>query len=145
MAERRVLLRRVFLIPVFLAVFLIASASAELARGPRAIYAPASEVTVHGTVVKVVRTTGRRAGTGMHLTLKTEEKSYDVHVGPAGFVEKHGFHLRAGDRIVVTGSRLTLAGGETILAREIRQGGRVLTLRDQQGVPRWADRGASSD
>jgi hypothetical protein len=148
MAERRNLMRvrRAFLlIPLLLTAFLITSASAELARGPRAIYDPATEVTVHGTIVKVIRTAGRRAGPGMHLTLQTAEESYDVHVGPASYVEKQGFRFRAGDRIEVTGSRLTLAGGQAILAREIRKGARVLTLRDAQGIPKWAGAGRRTD
>lgn len=130
-------LRAVFILLTLVA----ATATAELARAPRAIYDPATETTVRGTVVKVIHTAGRRAGAGMHLTLKTEDRTYDVHLGPAGYVRSQGFRFSVGDRIEVTGSELTLGGRPTILAREIRKRGHLLTLRDENGVPEWAGRG----
>ena len=53
---------------VIVLAILAATASAELARAPRAIYDPATETTVQGTVVKVIHTAGRRAGTAKPMT-----------------------------------------------------------------------------
>lgn len=102
------------------------------------IYNPSTETTVKGTVEKVTTLTGQRGWNGVHLTLKSDDQTYDVHVGPASYVSSNGFAFSAGDPIEVTGSKVELAGVETIIARQITKDGKVLTLRDSQGIPNWA-------
>jgi hypothetical protein len=99
-------------------------------------YDPSTEVKVNGTVQKVIETSGRRGSPGKHLTLKTSNRTYEVHVGPSAFVSRNGFSFAAGDEIEVTGSKLNQ--GDTIIAREIKKDGKVLTLRDSQGIPKWS-------
>jgi hypothetical protein len=45
---------------------------------------------------------------------------------------------------MVVGSKVTMAGQEVVIAREIKKGDQVLTLRDAKGVPLWAGRGGRS-
>lgn len=108
-------------------------------RGRRArIYNPATETTVRGTVANVKTTTGQRGWAGIHLDLKTLSGTFDVHVGPSAFLAAKHFTFAKGDRIQVTGSKVTLQGHEAIIAREIKKDGKVLTLRNAQGIPEWA-------
>jgi hypothetical protein len=101
------------------------------------MYNPANETTVKGTVEEVKTTTGRRGWNGTHLTLKTENKVLDVHLGPASFLIEKGFSFAKGDQIEVTGATTEFGGSEAIIAREVKKGSETLTLRDAQGIPLW--------
>jgi hypothetical protein len=61
-----------------------------------------------------------------------------VHVGPTSYVAESGFIFLAGDQVEVTGSKINVDGADAILAREIKKDGKVLTLRDRQGIPGWS-------
>ncbi len=115
-------------------------ASSALAQGGGAqrFYDPSAEVTVNGTVEKVLNTTGKQGWNGIHLSLRANQETYDVHVGPSAYISKNGFAFSAGDQVDVTGSKTKLGDTEAIVAREIRKDGKVLTLRDNQGIPKWS-------
>jgi hypothetical protein len=103
------------------------------------MYDPKTVETVSGEVLSVDRTPfGRRGAMGVHLTLKTDKETIPVHLGPARYVDQQGITLAAKDQIEVTGSRVTFRGKPAIIAREVKKGGQVLTLRDAAGVPAWA-------
>ncbi len=108
-------------------------------------YDPSSVVTVKGTVQDVQ--TGMMQGAqgshmkgmgGTHLVLKTDKGTLTVMVGPSSFLQQRNFALAKGDQIEVTGSKVKFAGSDAIIAREIKKGDQVLTLRDQKGVPEWS-------
>lgn len=102
------------------------------------IYDPTTETTVSGTVEEVHTIAGRGGWSGVHLTLKTEDGDFDVHVGPAAYIEKEHFTFTKGDNIEVTGSRVTYDEHDAIIAREIVKDEETLTLRDVHGYPEWA-------
>jgi hypothetical protein len=102
------------------------------------IYNPANETTVKGTVEEVKTVTGRHGWNGTHLTLKTADKTFDVHLGPAPFLKEKGFNFAKGDQIEVTGATAEFGGSEALLAREVKKGGETLVLRDAQGIPKWS-------
>jgi hypothetical protein len=79
---------------------------------------------------------GRRNHMGLHLTLKTENATYTVLVGPVQFVKDKGFAFAKGDEIEVTGSKVKY--GDALIAREIKKGDKTLTLRNEQGIPEWS-------
>jgi hypothetical protein len=108
-------------------------------------YNPATETTVTGTVAAVQNppSSGQGAG-GLHLTLAIPSGSIDVHVGPASFVASKKLEFAKGDALTVVGSKVTISGQEVIIAREIKKGDQVLTLRDAKGFPLWSGRGRSS-
>ena len=122
---------------MLLVACLAGSALAQMGSSARRLYNPNTEITVKGTVEKVTEI-GRQGWTGTHLTLRTDEQTYDVHVGPSAYVAKSGFTFSAGNQIEVTGSKLKFGGADAIVAREIKKDGKVLTLRDRQGIPRWS-------
>jgi hypothetical protein len=104
------------------------------------MYNPATETTVKGTVEEVKTVSGRRGWHGIHLMLKTEDKTLDVHLGPEAFLKEKGFSFAKGDELEVLGSRTTYRGGEAIIAREVKKGGETLVLRNEQGIPQWSGR-----
>jgi len=124
-----------------LALLVLPFAYAQQGPGPgqRArIYNPANETTVKGTVEEVKTVTGRRGWSGTHLTLKTVDKTFDVHLGPSRFLKEKGFNVAKGDQIEVTGATAKFGDSEALIAREVKKGSETLVLRDAQGIPKWS-------
>jgi len=106
------------------------------------MYNPKSVETLSGEVVSVEKfTPGRRMSYGVHFTLKTEKETIPVHLGPSWYLEKQAVTFAPGDRVEVTGSRITYQGQPTIIAAEVKKDGQVLELRDAAGIPVWAGQG----
>lgn len=105
------------------------------------IYDPATETTVTGTIESIhkVRSWRNKAWAGTHLTLKTESgDTYDIHLGPASYLEQQDFSFAKGEQVEITGSKVMYKGKDAIIAREVKKDGKTLTLRDAQGFPAWA-------
>lgn len=124
-------------------------------RMPR--YDTSTVVTIHGTVQEVQEDRMRPGGMermgamgqmgnmgrmgsigGLHLVVKTGKETVTVLAGPASFAKDKGFSFTKGDKVEVTGSRVTYNDAEAIIAREIRKGGKTLVLRNEDGVPKWS-------
>ena len=73
--------------------------------------------------------------TGLHVILKTDKGSLDVHLGPTDYWKKNGFELTKGDSIQVIGSKIKVDDTEFIIAREVKKDDKVVTLRNAQGFP----------
>lgn len=102
-------------------------------------YDTTTEAIFQGTVadVREVDHAGFR-GKGLHVTLKTTGETFDVHVGPAAFVQEKNLTLAKGDELEVTGSKVKEEGGSSVIAKSIRKGGTTVTLRDDRGRPLWS-------
>ena len=74
---------------------------------------------------------------GIHLRATCDGDAWDIHLGPATFVQSKKFPLAKGDEVDVTGSRVSYDGGTSLIAREVRKGEAVLELRDAKGKPLW--------
>ncbi len=102
-------------------------------------YNPKTVETLSGEVVNVEKfTPGRGMSYGVHFTFKTDKETIPVHLGPSWYVEKQPLTVAQGDKVEVTGSRITYQGQPAIIAAEVKKGGQVLKLRDANGVPAWA-------
>ena len=101
-------------------------------------YDKSTEAKFSGTVEDVAQAQGRRGNMGSHLALKTDSGTHDVHLGPAAYISKEGFSFAKGDQIEVLGSKITLAGKDAIIAREVTKDGKTLVLRDENGRPQWS-------
>jgi hypothetical protein len=139
------------IVGVFMA-FLLALPGAQMARGQRGRmmmggYDTQTEITLKGTIEKVGQPNASNmmmgANTNMmtgmrmvYLTLKTDNETVQVHLGPAGFIEKTPT-LKEGDTIEVAGAKVMMMGTEVVLAREVRKDGAILKLRDEHGAPLW--------
>jgi hypothetical protein len=108
-------------------------------------YNTATEITFSGTVEEVqhMPAPGRGPG-GLHLIVRSDAGAYDVHLGPMAYITSKNFAFAKDDAITVTGSRVTMDGKDVVIAREVKKGDRVLTLRDANGFPLWSGRGRRS-
>jgi hypothetical protein len=103
------------------------------------LFDPNAMVTVSGEITSLKKITPINGmSRGVHLMLKTETETIDVHLGPLWYIESQDADLKAGDTIDVRGSRIQIAKKPAIIAVEVKRGDDVLVLRDADGVPRWA-------
>jgi hypothetical protein len=107
------------------------------------MYDPDAEVTVAGTIEEVNERGGDMGMTGTHLVIKTDEETVDVHLGPSMYLADQGFVFNKGDHIELTGSKVEQENASFLIAREVRKGDQLLTLRDEQGRPAWAGMGGT--
>lgn len=128
----------VFLVPSFLM-----SQSGVTANRIRN-YNPATETTIKGDVEEVLQSAGQRGWAGVHLKLKSDQGIYDVHVGPAFFLSSQQFTFTKGDNLEVIGSKAVVNGHDVLIARQITKGGKILALRNSQGIPLWSRRGSQT-
>lgn len=105
------------------------------------MYNPATVETVSGTVESVEKVPSGKGGRyGIHLTLKTDKETIPVDLGPGWYIEKLDTKIEKGDTVEVKGSRITQGGKPAIVAAEVKKGDKVISLRDEQGVPAWSRR-----
>lgn len=126
------------LLPAVLMACLVIPAAAQSAaevhpaRGFMRPYDAAHELTVTGTVQEVVTKHAVGSPAGMHLIVSGPEGMVDAHVGP--FLSKDVLEaLRAGLPIQIVGAMETLHGKQFLLARQLIFGGRMVTVRSQNG------------
>lgn len=103
------------------------------------MFDPATVETVSGEVQKVEKIAPmRKMGAGIHLLVKTAKETVPVHLGPEWFIDRLDAKIQRGDKVEVTGSRVTLEGKPVIIASEVKKGDETLLLRDGAGVPVWS-------
>jgi hypothetical protein len=138
-----------------LAVFFLFLSGACLAQGGKGgggwgpgtnynrLYNPKTVENISGEIEKIEVFTPRKGmSQGMHLFLKTGTGSIPVHLGPSWYIESQNVKFEAGNKVQVTGSRVTFDKKPAIIASEIRKGDQVLKLRDPNGAPVWSRRGS---
>lgn len=132
-------MKKVFLIS-FLLVICVGMAAAQSTYPSKGrIYDPATETTISGKVAEVTQHAGRgHGGTGTHVMLENSAGKVEVHLGPTSYLAAQNASYAKGDEITVTGSKVKLGGSDVIIAREVKRGDQVLTLRDAQGIPKWS-------
>ena len=110
------------------------------------LYDPQTVTTVTGPVEKLedLPSMGGGGGQGMQyrgVTLKTDQGSLMVHLGPGWFLDEKKFAVKVGDTVEATGSKVTLNNQSALIAREVKVNGATLKLRDDQGLPAWRGKG----
>lgn len=107
-------------------------------------FSPQKLVTVKGTVALVQEQSGAGPGGARHtilmLSLKTDTGMVGVHLGPSAYFKAENISFKEGEVLEVTGAQMTTPTGIMLLASQIKQGDRVLKLRDEQGNPVWQGR-----
>ncbi len=122
------------------AIVILGASVAQAQPGPgmrQRMYDPSKETTIKGTVDKVTQGT-RGMWMGTHLMVKTADATMEVMLGPSSFISGKGFSFAKGDEVEITGSKVTISGKESVIAREVVKGGKTLTLRDKTGRPEWS-------
>jgi hypothetical protein len=118
----------------------VAAAAQALAQAPPKApeYDVAAEVTVRGQVTEIHESKLATDHPGLHLTLKNDDETVEIHACPVRFLNELEFTVAMGDTLSVTGSRPKK--GPVVVAREITKGQLSLILRDKNGVPNWLPR-----
>lgn len=103
------------------------------------MYDPKTVETISGVVEKVEKITPMKGMSyGVHVVVKTGKETIDVHLGPGWYIENQDVKLMPGDKVEVTGSRITFQDKPAIIAAEVKKGDEILKLRDENGFPAWA-------
>ena len=102
---------------------------------PGATYDAQTEQTVEGVIETIEGQPSPLMLAGAHLTLLTATGKLDVHLGPVEPRNDRTYGLRIGDRVEVTGSVIRFNGQPVLLARTVKHGDQVLTLRNRLGIP----------
>ena len=101
-------------------------------------YSRSALETINGEVIEVYQATSRRGyQSGLHLLLKANAETIDVHLGPIAYIEDQNFNFEPGDALEIQGDRLTKSQMPTMTAIEVTKGNETLTLRDEDGFPMW--------
>ena len=103
------------------------------------MYDPKTVENISGEVIHVDKITPKKGMCyGIHITVKTDKETIDVHLGPGWFIENQDIQIAPKDKIEVKGSRITFEGKPAIIAAEIKKGDDILKLRDENGFPVWS-------
>jgi len=98
-------------------------------------YDPKAVVTIKGVVEDFHESKAKGDHPGLHIILKTETETVEVHTCPVSFMSDLEFTIAKGDELTVEGSRPDPTG--VVVAREIVKGQTSLILRDKTGAPVW--------
>jgi hypothetical protein len=124
--------------------------SAQPQEGPT--YDASSEATFTGTVADIwgggpgrlgwlmrAHTLGlaHKGADDKQLLLATDSDRVRIRLGPSAFLNEKQVEIKKGDRLTVTGARVTVGDSQVVLAREIRKGDTVWALRNAGGQPLW--------
>ena len=103
------------------------------------LYNPQTMETNSGEVASVDTITPIKGmSSGVHLMVKTDKETISVHLGPAWYIQRQGIKVAPGDKVEITGSRITYQGKPAIIAAEVKKGDEILKLRDGNGFPVWS-------
>jgi sporulation protein YlmC with PRC-barrel domain len=95
-------------------------------------------VTITGTVEDVTTTTPMKGvSDAATLTIKTDQGTKMVQVGPSWYVGRQDLRFLKGDQVTIKGVNATVGSDQVVLASEIRSSSGTLRLRDDQGRPVW--------
>jgi hypothetical protein len=103
------------------------------------LYTAGSVVTVSGVVQSVYLDTppGVRIQ-AVYLSLKTDAESIPVQLGPERFIQTLATNFAKGDKVEVTGARVTVEGKTMILAAQVKKGAESAVFRNSSGTPVWS-------
>jgi hypothetical protein len=116
------------------------AASAQPGMGKyQQLYTTGSVVTVSGVVQSVYLDTppGVRIQ-AVYLSLTTDAGSIPVQLGPERFIQTLNTKFAKGDKVEVTGARVTVEGKTLILAAQVTKGAESAVFRNSSGTPVWS-------
>ncbi len=103
------------------------------------MYDPTKAETLSGKVVSVEEFSAPRGrGTAVVLKVTSGSETVAVHIGPKWFLAKQEMKFATGDTVEIKGVKTFRRGQDIFIAGEVKKGGEILKLRDDQGIPLWA-------
>jgi hypothetical protein len=97
-------------------------------------YEITKEVTLHGTVVSTPTKSSANAVNASQILLTTSSLTVNVNLGILTRGES-AISVAPGKQIEVTGVMKNLKGTQVLLARILKVGNRIYTIRDERGIP----------
>jgi hypothetical protein len=108
----------------------------------QSLYDPTKVETLSGEVLGLEKVVPMRGmNYAIQMKLKTDKETLTIQLGPDWYIERLDVKIIPGDKVVVTGSRVTFNGKPVVIAAELKKGDTLIVLRDAQGVPVWAGPG----
>jgi hypothetical protein len=108
--------------------------TAERSVGPFS-YDASKEATLNGTVLSVLAKPSPGMIMGSHLLLATLSGPVDASLGRFGLQGKGALSVAPGQQVEVTGVMKTLKDKQVFLARSVKVGDQVYTIRNEHGFP----------
>jgi hypothetical protein len=107
---------------------------------------PQAVETVDGRVLGVDRVPIQdQLAYSVHLTLgQAEGGPVSVALGPGWYLSRQGLSFSPRDVVEVRGVRVEHEGKTSIVAEQVKKGGKVVLLRDERGRPLWGAPAAPS-
>ena len=103
------------------------------------MYDPKTVVTISGEVERVDMIAPMRGMShGVHLQVNTGKETVTVHLGPTWYLENQDVKILEKDKVEIKGSKIKFNEKSAIIAAEVKKGGEVLKLRDENGYPIWS-------
>jgi hypothetical protein len=112
-----------------------AAQSGGVNQGPK--YDASTETTIQGEVVETGASGLLGLGSVQEVTVKTDRESWPVILGPKNYLDTQNVKIEKGEKVTVIGSKVMIDDKPTIIAREVKKGNDVLTLRRADGTPVW--------
>jgi hypothetical protein len=89
------------------------------------LYNPKTVETITGEMVSVDRITPMKGMSyGVHLMVKTDKETMSFQLGPEWYIENQDIKIEPGDKVEVTGSRVTFQGKPAIIPAQVKKRGR---------------------
>jgi len=110
------------------------AAAETRASGPLS-YDVNKEVTLTGTVSSVVEKPTKGMLMGSHLLFSTGSGEVDASLGRFALVGKGALSVTKGQVVEVTGVMKTLKDSQVFMARTVKAGSTIYTIRNKRGVP----------
>ena len=119
-----------------LTAVLVAAFAAAPAIAQSAKYDKANETSISGTIRYVLSAASSDGAVGVHFEVTTPSGLVRVSVGPAMFIANNNYYFFTDEQVYVIGAKVGPSG--EIWARAVSKDGKsFLTLRDEDGTPRW--------
>jgi len=94
--------------------------------------------TAEGKITEIEYLAGATSDSGIvEIQLQTAGQSQMIGLAPVGYLRQSGLALREGDTLSIKGFRVAGREGALLVATEIHEGERFLSLRDSRGRPAW--------
>ncbi len=107
----------------------------------RLMYDPSRVKTFEGTITEIQPGNWEnRMSQGVHLLMKTNTETLELHLGPVWYLEQQNFQIKPNDSLEVKGMRVKRGRQSILIVGEIKKGNQTLQLRDENGYPRWMAR-----
>jgi hypothetical protein len=106
--------------------------SSSSGEGSALAFDKTKEITVVGTVERLVTHPASGGPAGFHLFVSTSGKTVDAHLGP--FLSKQNQEaLAVGQSVQIIGVGTNFHGKDVLLARQLIFAGRLVTVRNERG------------